>query len=80
MDMLVRQMYAEDVTLSQITRLTGMPKTSVYRILKGIKITDSAEQKVEQKEPSPLFQSPLFHGLEEPAEAFVFNESAEEIW
>jgi REP element-mobilizing transposase RayT/predicted DNA-binding protein YlxM (UPF0122 family) len=68
----VRQMYAEDVTLSQITRLTGMPKTTVYRILKGIRVTDSAEQKVEQKEPSPLF-----HGMEE---AFVFNESIEEVW
>ena len=68
----VRQMYAEDVTLSQITRLTGMPKTTVYRILKGIRVTDSAEQKVEQKEPSLLF-----HEMEE---AFVFNDSTEEVW
>jgi predicted DNA-binding protein YlxM (UPF0122 family) len=68
----VRQMYAEDVTLSQITRLTGMPKTTVYRILKGIRVTDSAEQKVEQKEPSLLFR--------EMEEAFVFNDSIEEVW
>ena len=68
----VRQMYDEDVTLSQITRLTGMPKTTVYRILQGIRVTDSAEQ----KEPSPLFRSEL----EGPAEAFVFNELVEEIW
>ncbi|MBQ6721883.1 MAG: helix-turn-helix domain-containing protein [Clostridia bacterium] len=65
-------MYEEDLTLSQITRLTGMPKTSVYRTLKGIKVTDSAEQ----KEPSLLFRCEL----EEPIETFVFNESTDEIW
>ena len=68
----VRQMYEEDLTLSQITRLTGMPKTSVFRTLKGIKVTDSAEQ----KEPSLLFRCEL----EEPIETFVFNESMDEIW
>ena len=64
----VKELYQLGVTPGQIVRLTGVPKMSVYRIVEGIKVVDSAE--------IPEMHEPV---LFEPG-TFVYNAGDEEIW
>ncbi len=64
----VKELYQQGVAPGQIVRLTGVPKTSVHRIVEGIRVVDSAEI-AELREPM----------LFEPG-AFEYNAEDEEIW
>ena len=64
----VKELYQRGIAPGQIVRLTGVPRASVYRIVEGIRVVDSAE--------IPELREPV---LFEPGE-FVYSEGDGVIW
>ena len=56
------KMYQSGVSLSQITRFTGMPKTTVFRVVQALK----AEEAEDEKEYAVLRES-------DPADSFLYD-------
>jgi REP element-mobilizing transposase RayT len=64
----VKELYQRGIAPGQIVRLTGVPRASIYRIVEGIRVVDSAE--------IPELREPV---LFEPGE-FVYSEGDGVIW